>query len=92
MFQEQKPNSTVDVKIVNKPTVFCYTFNALKTKEEKYLLLTKTGAERLGEVFRSEIPISLFGQLLESLLNFPSTLKDIISVTQILEAFSHTKR
>lgn len=67
-------------------------FSVLRTNEERYKLLTKTGTEELGNIFKSEIPTGVLGRIVEALLCFAPTISEIIFVTQVLEILAKTKR
>ncbi|XP_046670676.1 coiled-coil domain-containing protein 103 [Homalodisca vitripennis] len=67
-------------------------FSLLRTNEERYKLLMKTGTEELGNIFKTEIPTGVLGRIVEALLCFMPAVNEIIFVTQVLEILSKTKR
>jgi len=67
-------------------------FTVLRTNEERYRLLMKTGSEELGTIFKTEIPTGILGRIVEALLCFRPVVNEIIFVTQVLEILTKTKR
>ncbi|XP_054290343.1 coiled-coil domain-containing protein 103-like [Macrosteles quadrilineatus] len=67
-------------------------FSVLRTNEERYKLLMKTGSEELGNIFKTEIPTGVLGRIVEALMCFSPTVNEIIFVTQVLEILTKTKR
>lgn len=63
----------------------------LKTSQERYIYLCKTGGNDIGQIFKSEIPMGLFGEFMEVLhQNFQ--VHDCDNIVDILWHLSTTKR
>ncbi|KDR16713.1 coiled-coil domain-containing protein 103-like isoform X2 [Zootermopsis nevadensis] len=59
---------------------------------DRLLLLKRTGAQTVGQLVKSEIPVGILGEILQALLAFPSNTTDIVFVVRLLEALTEAKR
>jgi hypothetical protein len=59
---------------------------------DRLLLLKVTGAQNLGKLVQSEIPVGILGEILQALLAFPSNTPDIVFVVRLLESLTEAKR
>lgn len=58
----------------------------------RYLVLKAAGVAQIERAFRTDVPVGLFGEILEALATFPPTTRDVVAVARILEALASTKR
>lgn len=59
---------------------------------DRLLLLKLTGAQTVGQLVKSEIPVGILGEILQALLAFPSNTPEIVFVVRLLEALTEAKR
>jgi len=59
---------------------------------DRLLLLKLIGAQNVGQLVKSEIPVGILGEILQALLAFPSNTPDIVFVVRLLESLTEAKR
>lgn len=59
---------------------------------DRLLLLKLIGAQNVGQLVKSEIPVGMLGEILQALLAFPSNTPDIVFVVRLLESLTEAKR
>lgn len=59
---------------------------------DRLLLLKFIGAQNVGQLVKSEIPVGILGEILQALLAFPSNTPDIVFVVRLLESLTEAKR
>ncbi|PNF33647.1 Coiled-coil domain-containing protein 103 [Cryptotermes secundus] len=59
---------------------------------DRLLLLKFTGAHKVGELVKSEIPVGILGEILQALLAFSLNTPDIVFVVRLLESLTEAKR
>jgi len=59
---------------------------------DRLLLLKLIGAQNVGQLVKSEIPVGILGEILQALLAFPSNTPDIVFVVRLLDSLTEAKR